>query len=426
MRKVGEVVQRRVVRPIAEFTRSQASGGVLLLICTVIALVWANSQWGESYHHLWETVFSISLGSLSLELDLHHLINDGFMAVFFLLVGLEIKREMLVGELSTPKNAALPIMAAVGGMVVPAGIYFLVNKGTPGADGWAIPMATDIAFSLGVLALLGTRAPLSLKIFLTALAIVDDLGAVLVIAIFYSQDLNMTALATCGVLTAMLIALNIMKVRNLVPYLLIGACLWLAMLSSGIHATIAGVVLALSIPTRVHLNVGEFLEKGRALYDRFERGKTLDESHALLSDERQAALHSIEKSCEEVQMPLQRLEHTLHTPVNFIIMPIFALANAGVVLTGVGMDQLKQPVTMGVILGLFLGKAIGITLFAWLSVKMGIAVLPRRISWTHIAGVAFLGGIGFTMSLFIAELAFDDVVLGVGAKLGIQIGRAHV
>ena len=421
--KVRQIVRLTVVRPITAFTQSQAAGGVLLLICTVIALVWANSQWGGSYHDLWETDFAISFGGLSLELTLHHVINEGFMAVFFLLVGLEIKREMLVGELSTPKNAALPIMAAVGGMVVPALIFFALNKGTPGADGWAIPMATDIAFSLGILALLGTRAPLSLKIFLTAFAIVDDLGAVMVIAVFYSSELNVTALLIAGGLSSLLIGLNILKVRNLTPYLLIGACLWLAVLSSGIHATVAGVVLALTIPTRVHLNVSEFLQKGRALFDRFERGKTIDESHALLSEERQSALYSIEKSCEEVQMPLQRLEHTLHAPVNFIIMPVFALANAGIVLSGVGMQQLTESVTLGVVLGLVIGKVVGISLFAWIAVRTGIAVLPRFISWKHIIGVAFLGGIGFTMSLFIADLAFfDDEVLGTGAKLGILLG----
>lgn len=422
MRKVTEVVRQRVVRPIAAFTQSQASGGVLLLICTVIAVVWANSAWWSTYNSILMTEFLVSVGPVELELSLLHLINEGLMAVFFLLVGLEIKREILVGELSTRKTAALPIMAAIGGMVVPALIYFLFNKGGPGADGWAIPMATDIAFSLGVLALLGTRAPLSLKIFLTALAIVDDLGAVLVIAVFYTEDMNSTALMVVAGLTAVLVGLNVLKVRNLVPYILLGICLWLAMLSSGIHATIAGVILALTIPTRIRLNATEFLKKGRDLFDRFERGKTLDESDALLSDERQAALHAIEKSCEDVQMPLQRMEHALHTPVNFIIMPLFALANAGIVLSGVGISDLAGSVTAGVILGLLFGKAIGITLFAWLAVRFGIAALPRRISWTHIAGVAFLGGIGFTMSLFIADLAFDSASVTSDAKLGILLG----
>ena len=421
MSKVTKVVHQRVVRPIAEFTRSQAAGGVLLLICAVIALVWANSAWGESYHALWQLPVAFSIGGLSLDLTLHEVINDGFMAVFFLLVGLEIKREILVGELSTPKNAALPIMAAIGGMVVPALIYYFFNPGGEAARGWAIPMATDIAFSLGVLALLGTRAPLSLKIFLTALAIVDDLGAVLVIAVFYTSDLNLAAFTVAGGLTAFLIGLNVLKVRNLVPYLALGLGLWFAVRASGIHATIAGVVLALTIPTRVRLNVTEFVAKGRNLFDRFERGKTLDESDALLSDERQAALHAIEKSCEDVQMPLQRMEHALHTPVNFVIMPLFALANAGIVLAGVGLGQLAMPVTSGVMLGLLVGKAVGITLFAWLAVKLGIAALPRRISWTHIVGVAFLGGIGFTMSLFIADLAFGPE-LAMEAKLGILLG----
>ncbi|HXH62215.1 MAG TPA: Na+/H+ antiporter NhaA, partial [Fimbriimonadaceae bacterium] len=359
--KVRQIVHRNVIRPVARFIESQASGGIILLACTVIALVWANSPYGDTYQHLWETEVSVQFGGPAFSLPLHAWINDALMALFFLLVGLEIKREILVGELSTLKNASLPIMAALGGMVVPALIYFGINRGGEGSSGWAVPMATDIAFSLGILALLGKRAPLSLKVFLTALAIVDDLGAVIVIALFYSGSLNMGALQTAGLLFLILVLLNAVGVRNLVPYMVVGVGLWLALLSSGIHATIAGVVLALTIPTRVRMNADEFLDKGRDLLKRFEEGRTTDESNALLSEERQNALHAIEKSCEGVQMPLQRLEHNLHTPVNYLIMPLFALANAGVVLHGVGFGQLSEHVTLGIVLGLLIGKVVGIS-----------------------------------------------------------------
>jgi NhaA family Na+:H+ antiporter len=419
--KVRELMHHRVVRPIARFIHSQASGGIVLLACTIAALAWANSSWGAGYVELWEMEFGLSFGGQALAMDLRHWINDGLMAVFFLLVGLEIKREVLVGELASVRLAALPIMAALGGMVVPALIFAAFNAGGPGADGWAIPMATDIAFSLGILALLGSRAPLSLKVFLTALAIVDDLGAVLVIALFYSHELDMTALATSGGLLGALIVLNALGVRRLTPYMVVGAVMWVTMLRTGIHATIAGVLLAMTIPTRVRMDVSEFLRTGRELLERFEKTPhTLNSD--LLSDERQSTLHAIETSCEGVQMPLQRLEYLLHTPVNFVIMPLFALANAGVVLTGFGLERLSSPVTVGIVLGLVLGKTIGITLFSWLSVKLGLAALPRRVRWSHVLGVAMLGGIGFTMSLFIAELAFVDEAIGTAAKLGILLG----
>ncbi len=418
--KVKRIVEQGVIRQIATFIHSQASGGIMLLAFTVIALVWANSPWGDTYRDLWHIQFSVQFGGESLSLDLQHWINEGLMAVFFLLVGLEIKREVLVGELSTAKLAALPIMAAVGGMVVPALIYFLVNRGQPSADGWAIPMATDIAFSLGILALLGSRAPLSIKVFLTALAIVDDLGAVIVIALFYAGNLDVSALSTAGLLFLSLVVLNVLSVRMLTPYIVIGFLMWLMMLQSGVHATIAGVLLAITIPTRVRFDVPEFLKRTRDLLSRFD--KTNDENTDVLGEEQQLALHAIEKSVEGVQMPLQRLESTLHTPVNFVIMPVFALANAGIVLSGVGWGQLAAPVTGGIALGLVVGKAVGITLFSWLSVKLGMAVLPSGLRWMHVVGVAFLGGIGFTMSLFISGLAFSDEALITGAKLGILLG----
>jgi NhaA family Na+:H+ antiporter len=357
-------------------------------------------------------------------MNLHHWINDGLMAVFFLLVGLEIKREVVLGELNNAKKAALPIMAAVGGMLVPALIYVAMNAGRPSVDGWAIPMATDIAFSLGVLALLGTRAPLALKVFLAALAIVDDLGAVLVIALFYSKEINVQALQTGGLIFLALIVFNALRVRNLVPYVVLGFLLWLMFLKSGVHATIAGVLLATTIPTRVKLDAAEFYERGQRYLNKFREGGKPNEAEVILNEDQVSAIDAIEQSCEQVQMPLQRLEHNLHTPVNFVIMPVFALANAGVALGGVGLQSLAAPVTSGVVLGLFIGKAVGISLFSWIGVKLGIAALPRRVTWSHVVGVAFLGGIGFTMSLFIAGLAFGASELNDGAKLGILLGSA--
>lgn len=422
--KVRTLVRRGIVRPMVEFIQSQASGGVILLVCTLAALFWANSGAGASYHHLWETEIALHFGSAALSLSFHEWINDGFMAVFFLLVGLEIKREILVGELSSIKSASLPILAAVGGMAVPATIYFAFNAGTPEATGWAVPMATDIAFSLGILALLGSRAPIGLKVFLAALAIVDDLGAVVVIALFYAQNINVDALIVSGGLVLALLALNFLKVRSLIPYITVGVALWLSMLSSGVHATIAGVLLALTIPTRVKLDPRAFLERGRDLLDRFERvGKETGEE-VILSEDQQSALHAVEKTCEEVQMPLQRLEHMLHSPVNYVIMPVFALANAGVVLSGVTSDVFFDRVTLGVALGLLFGKAIGITLFAWIGTKLRIAALPRSVTWSQIVGVAFLGGIGFTMSLFISSLAFGESSSATLSKLGILVGSA--
>lgn len=415
-----QFVHRRIVKPISEFIGSQASGGIILLVCTIVALVWANSPWGDVYRDLWHIEFSVAFGGQVLVLQLHVWINDGLMAVFFLLVGLEIKREFLVGELSNVRNAMLPIVAAVGGMVVPALLYVLLNRGEPSANGWAVPMATDIAFSLGVLALLGSRAPLGVKVFLTALAIVDDLGAVLVIALFYSGKIDTIALSTAGLLFVSLIVLNALKVRRLTPYMVIGFVMWLMMLHSGIHATIAGVLLAVTIPTRVHLNARSFIDRSRQLLQKFDDAP--EPPGDILSEDQQSAIYAIERSCEDVQMPLQRLESLLHAPVSYIIVPIFALANAGLALGGLSLGSLLTPVTSGVILGLVLGKSLGISLFAWLSVRLGIAVLPRFVSWTHIVGVAFLGGIGFTMSLFVSGLAFRDVELGEGAKLGILAG----
>lgn len=409
-----------LVRPIQRFIRMEAAGGVLLLLCAVVALVWANSPGAASYFELWNSRMTVGLGSFELSKPLLLWINDGLMAIFFFVVGLEIKREVLVGELSSRKKAALALTAAIGGMIVPAGIYAAINAGGEGIAGWGIPMATDIAFALGVLALLGKRAPLGLKVFLTALAIVDDLGAVVVIALFYTAKVSVAYLVGAAVVLAVLAAGNRLGVRRTSFYVVFGIILWVLFLKSGVHATIAGVALALTVPARRSIDAGKFLERGEELMHVFASkmapGKTQP------SPEQINALHALEKSVESIDTPLHRMERALHGWVAFFIMPIFALANAGVALGG---DiSLASPVTLGVIVGLFVGKQIGITIFAWLSVKLGWAELPRGVSWLQLYGVSLLCGIGFTMSLFIGNLAFTDVALLEGAKIGILAASA--
>ncbi len=408
----------KIVRPFQEFADKASSGGILLIAAAVVALVWANSPWGNSYAELWGTKLSVGLGSLSLEKDLTHWINDGLMAVFFLLVGLEIKREILVGELSSPRRAALPIAAAIGGAVLPAVIYVAINFGTEGISGWGIPMATDIAFALGVLALLGERAPLGLKVFLTALAIVDDIVAVMIIALFYTSDVSWGALLVGAAFLIALIAANLAGVGKPVVYGLLGIGLWLAFLQSGVHATIAGVLLAMTVPASSFIDTGEFLRRSRGLLDRFEQAGQRGDN-VLRSEERQGILHALNSANEEVEPPLQEMEHALHPWVVFAIMPLFALANAGVVLNENFAATLLNPVSLGVMAGLLLGKQFGIALFAWLAVKSGISELPGGITWRHIYGAGWLGGIGFTMSLFISDLAFTNSPLLDVAKLGI-------
>ena len=417
------VVERRpvvkIVRPFQDFAHKQSSGGILLIAATVIALIWANSPWAEGYAALWHTKLSVGVGDFSLTKDLTHWINDGLMAVFFLVVGLEIKREVLVGELSSIRGAALPVAAAVGGAVVPALIYLAINAGTEGAAGWGIPMATDIAFALGVLALLGERAPVGLKVFLTALAIVDDIVAVLVIALFYTSEISWGALGVGGLFLAALIVANLIGVGRTLVYALLGVGLWLTFLLSGVHATIAGVLLAFTVPASSFINPSAFLERGRYVLDRFEKAGEKGERSVLANEERQAALHALNHAAYELEPPLHELEHALHPWVVFAIMPIFALANAGVPLGGGIAEALTTPVALGIVVGLVVGKQLGITLFAWLAVKGGVSELPRGIGWRHVYGAGWLAGIGFTMSLFITDLAFSDGSLVEAAKLGI-------
>ncbi len=413
----GRPLVVRVLSPFQRFFSTSAAGGIVLLVTTAAALVWANSAWADSYHHFWDTPFTIGTPTVGLTLSLHTWVNDGLMAVFFFLVGLEIKRETLVGELATLRSAALPVAAALGGMVIPALLYASVNRGGAGAAGWGVPMATDIAFALGILALLGDRVPSSLRIFLAALAIADDLGAVLVIAVFYTESVNWAALSGAGATLAFLFALNRSGARQPRVYALVGVVMWGYMLASGIHATIAGVLLAFAVPARTRISEDEFLSDADASLAAF-RAADAPGATVMSSRGHQEALHALEVATDHVQAPLQRMEHALNDVVAFVIMPIFALANAGIPLGSGVVGAFQSPVALGIALGLLLGKPLGISLASAIAVRLGVADLPSGVRWSHIAGVSVLAGIGFTMSLFIAGLAFRDPTMLDTAKLG--------
>ncbi len=379
---------------------------MLLIAAAAVALFWANSPFASAYADLWGTELAIEFGGLQISESLLHWVNDGLMAVFFLVVGLEIKREILVGELATLRRATLPIAAAMGGAVLPALIFLALAGGGTAARGWGVPMATDIAFALGVLALLGTRAPLGLRIFVTALAIVDDLLAVVVIAIFYTSDLSLPALLAAGGVLGVLIAANRIGVRRPSVYGLLGLALWLAVYESGIHATVAGVLLALTIPATTRLDSDAYVERARSHIDDFE-GRTVGGEDAS-TQEHHAALWELEEATERAQAPMLRIEHALHPWVSFLIVPLFALANAGVDVQAGLASTVGGSVPIAVIAGLVIGKQVGITLGAAAVVRLGLASLPAGVTWRHIYGAAWLGGIGFTMSLFIAALAYGD------------------
>ena len=409
-----------ILSPFQEFFQQEASSGILLIIATVIALIWANSPWSEAYQSLWHTNVTISFGGFGISKDLLHWINDGLMAVFFFVVGLEIKREVLVGELASPRQAILPIVAAIGGMAFPAAFYIHFNSSGPAHAGWGIPMATDIAFALGVLSLLGKRVPLSLKIFLTAVAIVDDLGAVLVIALFYTSNLVWVSLLVGAIFLVALIIVNRLGVRSPLVYGILGIGLWVAFLKSGVHATIAGVLLAMTIPVRTRINTEEFLSHATFFLEDFRKHGKPGES-VLTNKYQRAALQAIEVAAEHAQTPLQRLEHTLHPFVSYFIMPVFALANAGVALKGDLLFTFTQPVALGILAGLIFGKQLGVFLASYLAVKLKWADLPTGMTWQRLYGLSWLAGIGFTMSLFIASLAFGDSEFLVEAKAGILL-----
>jgi Na+:H+ antiporter, NhaA family len=400
------------------FFRTETAGGSVLLLFGIAALALANSPLAVPYAGIWRTPLTVGIADCSLSLTLHQWINDGLMAVFFLLVGLEIKRELVVGELASVRKAALPIACAIGGMIVPAAIYWIFNPIGFGARGWGIPVATDIAFALGALALIAPGAPTGARVFLTALAIIDDMGAVLVIAIFYSETIAWGALGVAGLLVLVLFGFNAIGVHRLWPYLLVGVALWYFVHQSGVHATVAGVALAFTIPTRTRTNAAEFSREARSLLDRFDQTQSGD-FIVLTSKGQQEALFALDYATEGVTAPILRLEHALHKFSAFVVMPLFAFANAGVKLT-LSIQHIE--IAIGALVGLVLGKPLGIMAAALLAVKSGVAKLPHAVGWTSLLGYAWLAGIGFTMSLFIAMLAFDETAPVDAAKLGILAG----
>jgi NhaA family Na+:H+ antiporter len=406
----------QIITPFLRFAKLEASGAILLLISTMIALAWANSPWADLYHHIWQMPVVVGLGAYSMSESLSHWISDGLMAIFFFFVGLEIKREVLVGELSSFKQAAFPFAAALGGALVPALLFTLVNRSTEAQRGWGVPMATDIAFTLGALALLGSRAPPALKVFVATLAIVDDMFAVLVIAVFFTSGISIRSLVAALLAVGVSLVANRLGVRSSLVYAVIGVFLWLAMLRSGVHATIAGILLAFTVPAKTYLTPSDFLRRTRPLLDRFQR-TTQSDLDLFTSEEQQTVIHELERDCAAVQPPLYRIEQALQPWVSFVIMPLFALANAGVHIAG-GLSALAKPVSLGVFLGLFFGKPVGIMAFAFVSSKAGVAATPSGVSWRQIFGASWLCGIGFTMSLFVATLAFGAGELLDLAKTG--------
>lgn len=396
----------RILTPFDEFIHRQTTSGLLLMVSAIVALVLANSFLAEAYQQVLHTPLGIRIGAWGIDMSLHHWVNDGLMTLFFFVVGLELKRELLVGELADMRQAALPIIAAIGGMVMPALIYLLFNQGTEAARGWGIPMATDIAFAVGALVLLASRVPKALITFLVALAIADDLGAVVVIALFYTQQLALGWLALSVGLVLLLFVFNFAGIRKVLPYFGVASLLWYALLQSGVHATLAGVLCAFAIPARPKYDPALFSARIKETIERFDvshqQGGNIMTNEGLYS-----AVQTLEKGVRGVQTPLQRLEHSWHLPVAFLVIPVFSMVNAGIPLQfGAPGETLTHPVMLGVMFGLVLGKFIGITGACWLALRLGIGQLPSGTRFSQIAAVSVLGGIGFTMSIFIAELGF--------------------
>lgn len=406
--------------PVNRLLKYKSSTGIVLFIAVIIAMFWANSQYADFYYKLWHTKFNIGFNNIIYSKDILHLINDGLMAVFFFTVGLEIKREIISGELSEPKKAVLPIGAALGGMVIPALVYLAVNHATPTAKGWGIPMATDIALTLGILSILGKKVPVSLKIFLTALAIADDLGAVLIIAFFYTSNISFDNLLIGGLFMLALILYNILGGRKTTVYALLSVGgLWLAFLLSGVHATIAGVLAAFVIPAKSKIDRNIFIDNLIRLTDRFIRSK--DNNNRMATEEQHHIFEDIQDLSYDMETPLQRLENALKPFVSFIILPLFALANAGIKIQPDFFEILSSPVSIGIGLGLVLGKLIGVTGFSWILVRLKLAQLPKGTNWSHIIGIGLFAGIGFTMSLFITELAFINEEYILAAKESVLV-----
>lgn len=412
----------QLAKPFERFSKEAVSGSYPLFLASIMALVWANLS-AASYHSVWHTELTLSLGHFQITKSLVHWVNEALMSLFFFTVGLEIKRELLVGELASPKRALLPIAAALGGMLFPAIIYMVFNFGTPTSKGWGIPMATDIAFSLAVLAIIGKRIPFGTRIFLSAFAIADDLGAVLVIALFYTQNLVWGYLLLSILFFAGLAVANILWIRWTLLYALLGIGLWFTILGSGIHATVAGVLVAIFIPARGRYDTETFLKKVKAYLDHFECEPDACGHTVLLNQEHHNDIRGIEEACHNVETPLQRLEYSLHPWISLVILPLFALTNAGLLLKGMDItNTIRHPVTLGILLGLVLGKPTGIFLFTYLASRMFKAPLVSGVNWGHILGASMLGGIGFTMSLFISSLSFSSTQFLELSKFGIIFG----
>ncbi|HKU20473.1 MAG TPA: Na+/H+ antiporter NhaA [Terriglobales bacterium] len=420
VRTSGSYSARRFLLPVQKFVHTEVSGGIVLLAAAVAALVWANSPWADSYEALWSTVASLRIGSFLLAHSLREWVNDALMVLFFFVVGLELKRELLRGELSDWQRASLPVAAALGGMIVPASLYIIFNYSQPTEHGWGIPMATDIAFALGVLAMLGHRIPSSLRVFLLALATVDDVGAILVIAVFYSGRLMAVALVFGLVLITMIVVMQRLGVRNLLYYVPVAALFWLAVLASGVHATIAGVILGFLTPIRPYVTKEAFSQSGVRLTSEVQQAVAVGDGN-----QAEGLLGQIEELTAATEAPADRLIRLLHPWSSFLVLPIFALANAGVVLTTETLQHaLAGPVSVsrGILVGLVIGKPLGIASFAFFAVRLRLARLVGNVRWAHLFGVGFLGGIGFTVSLFISDLAFADPAVADRAKMGVLIG----
>ena len=404
------------------FYNKISQAGFLLFAAAVAAFIWSNLS-PEEYRHFWHQELSLSLGEMRITHSLAHWVNEALMTVFFFTVGLEIKREVLVGGLSDPKKAALPVAAAVGGMLVPALFYFLFNRGSAGLSGWGIPMATDIAFSLAVLSTLGKRVPFGIRLFLTAFAIADDLGAILVIAFFYTPSISLSWLAFSGLITVGFWVINSLGVRQSLPYLLLGAALWYSVAHAGLHATISGVIAAMFIPLRGKYHTDIFLDTVGKRLKQIQRDDDAAGESIMVNRVHLDAVQGVKLACKHVETPLQRLEHSLSSWVGYLVLPLFALANAGVVLGEFDLTvALLHPITLGVACGLVLGKPLGIFSATYLACKLLKTQLIHGVSWQQIMGVGFLGGIGFTMSLFIANLSFTEAAHLEYAKVGIMIG----
>jgi Na+:H+ antiporter, NhaA family len=407
---------RPIAKPIDEFIKLEQASSIILMVCSVLSLLVANSPFSSDYIQFWDINTSLQFGSFKFEKSIAHWIDDGLMAIFFLLVGLEIKREVLEGQLSTLKKALLPFLCAIGGMVFPALFYVAFNYNTPFLRGWGIPMATDIAFCLAIVSLLGNRVPLALKVFLAALAIADDLGAVLVIAFFYTSEINFDYLIAVAALVSILFALNAAGIKSLVVYWICGFLLWFFTLKSGIHATISGVILAFFVPFKTEFNKQQLLD-------------LLQEKLGLIKDNLQSPdvkprdiAEELEDLTDHIASPSQMLEHQLHSFVAYFVMPVFALCNTGFLLSGNVIEELNSSMSWGIMLGLVLGKPIGIFLTAFISVKLNIATLPDDVQWSHLVGAGLLAGIGFTMSIFTTLLAFpDQLLIQSGAKSAILL-----